>query len=328
MSKKLLTREWLDKVVENKKLGEMFAYPDLFKVQVQIDSEEPSIWVWYLVEIEQWQTLSTISSFPELLIEKLKALAEFLFKEYFSDCKFPMTKAEIDEFKVDVDEITQKLLSEGITAEITKKIVSDLADADHYSIKIKVSCADEQELSKKLDVLVNRFLVLKYGLNINPQEHRLSEDEDLYESLKEIGFDVEEHTTLEEIRTTFFLFYPKFHRLASTRALKDVKKRITLPPRFKGRLRRYLIARTQILNELFTNEMIEVTSDEFVVPSVSFEEIESYLRRRIKKEPRLIKCEYCGTEIYVLNPKQRYCSSSCRVLQHRKKKVKGGVNPP
>lgn len=88
----------------------------------------------------------------------------------------------------------------------------------------------------------------------------------------------------------------------------------------KEPLKKWFKYQAQILKELRTNRFVNFETTNFITPLVSVGRIESYLKRRVHKEPRLIKCKFCGKQAYVLNPTQEFCfNPSCRVLAARKK---------
>ncbi|MDP2755528.1 MAG: hypothetical protein Q8P40_14220 [Nitrospirota bacterium] len=98
-----------------------------------------------------------------------------------------------------------------------------------------------------------------------------------------------------------------------------IKKKYNFEVINKKDLRQYFNYVLPIMNELQMNRFIKYKTTEDIQPRVSFSKIESYLMRRIKKEPHLIECKQCHQQVYVLRDKQEFCfNPSCRVLMVRK----------
>jgi len=90
-------------------------------------------------------------------------------------------------------------------------------------------------------------------------------------------------------------------------------------------MKRYFEYALPILDELQVNKFIKYKTTDDIRPLVRFDKIESYLRRRVKREPRRIKCAYCKQPAYVLREGQHFCfNPSCRVLIVRKKEKQEG----
>jgi hypothetical protein len=66
----------------------------------------------------------------------------------------------------------------------------------------------------------------------------------------------------------------------------------------------YLQYYFDIFRELTANRFIDKDSGELIYP---FREIEKWLKKRAKKEPHPIKCQWCKQRAYGFHPKQRYC---------------------
>ena len=98
-----------------------------------------------------------------------------------------------------------------------------------------------------------------------------------------------------------------------------VEKKYHFKVKSKQDIGQYFQYASPIFEELQVNKFIRYKDKSNIQPLVHFDKIESYLRRRLKKESRPIKCVYCKNKAYVLRDDQHFCfNPSCRVLIVRK----------
>jgi hypothetical protein len=98
-----------------------------------------------------------------------------------------------------------------------------------------------------------------------------------------------------------------------------VEKKYHFKVKSKQDIGQYFQYASPIFEELSVNKFIRYKDKSNIQPLVHFDKIESYLRRRLKKESRPIKCVYCKNKAFVLRDDQHFCfNPSCRVLIVRK----------